>query len=77
MNITAYAVRKIKATAKRSNECHWIELEICERYATGTERSSSVTLFTEGPEAARLVEDYVQAINSVNADEPAQAEAAE
>lgn len=77
MDITAYAVRKIKATARHSNGSHWIELEIYERYATGTERTSAVTLFTEGPEAARLVEDYVNAINSVNADETAQAEAAE
>ena len=78
MNINAHWVRKITATAHHTENTHWIELTIYERSRhTATETSTTVTLFTEGPEAARLVDDYVAAINSVKVDETAQSEALE
>ena len=67
MDISAYAVRKITATAHHSESSHWIEMEVHER--PGRHKESSLVMFMHGPNAAALADSYAAAINGVN--EPA------
>jgi hypothetical protein len=68
MEISAYNVRKLAATAHHTGNSHWLELTITERFgAADAPKTSTIVLFaaSKNQDGAALVDRYAAAISAV------------